>query len=44
MGYVELGAIWAPSEDLELALGLLEQVGDGEPSSRTVIAGLTWRF
>ena len=44
MGYIELGAIWSPSDDLELALGLLEQVGDGKLSSRTVIAGLTWRF
>jgi Putative MetA-pathway of phenol degradation len=44
MGYIEPGAIWSPSDDLELALGLLEQVGNGEPSSRTLIAGLTWRF
>jgi hypothetical protein len=44
MGYVELGTIWAPSEDLELALGLIKQVGDGEPSSHTVTAGITWRF
>ena len=44
MGYVELGTIWAPSEDLELALGLIKQVGDGEPSSHTVTAGITWHF
>jgi len=44
MGYVELGTIWAPSEDAELALGVIKQVGDGEPSSHTVTAGITWRF
>lgn len=44
MGYVELGAIWMPRANLELALGVIEQLGEGEPESRTVTAGLTWRF
>ena len=44
MGFVELGAIWSPHEDLELALGIIALVGDGEPRSRTLTAGLTWRF
>jgi hypothetical protein len=44
MGFVELGAIWAPREDLEIALGFIRQVADGEPSSRTLTAGITWRF
>jgi hypothetical protein len=44
MGYVELGAIWSPSDDLELALGWIRPLGDGEPSSHTWTAGLTWKF
>jgi hypothetical protein len=44
MGYVELGAIWQPHDDLELALGWIAQLGDGEPRVRTLTAGLTWRF
>jgi hypothetical protein len=44
MGYVELGAIWSPRDDLELALGVIRQVGDGEPVSQTITAGLTLRF
>ncbi|MPZ43009.1 MAG: hypothetical protein GEV05_06345 [Betaproteobacteria bacterium] len=44
MGYVELGAIWSPRADIELAFGIIRQVGDGEPTSQTLTAGLTWRF
>jgi len=44
MGFVEIGAIWVPSEDLELALGLIRDVADGEGTSSTLTAGLTWRF
>jgi hypothetical protein len=44
MGFVELGAIWSPHEDLELALGLIAYVGDGEPERRVLTAGVTWRF
>ncbi|MGH8664565.1 MAG: hypothetical protein ACREUX_09890 [Burkholderiales bacterium] len=44
MGYVELGAIWSPRADIELAFGIIRQVGDGEPTRQTLTAGLTWRF
>jgi hypothetical protein len=44
MGYVELGAIWQPHEDLEIALGWIARLGDGEPRGRTLTGGLTWRF
>jgi hypothetical protein len=44
MGYVELGAIWSPRDDLELAFGVIRQVGDGEAVSQTITAGLTLRF
>jgi hypothetical protein len=44
MGYVELGAIWSPQDDVELALGVIRQVGDGEPTDQTLSVGLTWRF
>jgi hypothetical protein len=44
LGYVELGAIYAPQKDLELALGILRNLRDGNAASTQVTAGLTWRF
>jgi hypothetical protein len=44
MGYVELGTIWEPVEGFVLALGWIAQVADGAPRTRTLTAGLTWRF
>ena len=44
MGYVELGAICSLRDDLELALGVIRAIGDGEPVSYTVTAGVTLRF
>lgn len=44
MGFVEIGAIWVPHEDLELALGLIRDVADGAGRASTLTAGLTWRF
>lgn len=44
MGYVELGLIWSPSKDLDLALGWIAYGRDGEPRSSTLTAGVTWRF
>jgi hypothetical protein len=44
MGYVELGAIYSPSEDLDLALGIVHNVGDGAAISTSATIGLTWRF
>ena len=44
MGYAEVAAIWSPREDLELALGWIALLGDGEARSRTLSAGVTWRF
>jgi len=44
MGYVELGAIYAPSKDLDLALGLIQNVSDGPVNTLQVTVGATWRF
>jgi hypothetical protein len=44
MGYVELGTIWQPHEDLEFAFGWIAQLGDGERRVRMLTGGLTWRF
>jgi hypothetical protein len=44
MGYAELAAIWLPHEDIELAFGVTRRHRDGEPRSRMLTAGLTWRF
>jgi hypothetical protein len=44
MGYAELAAIWMPRDNVELALGVTEQLGEGEPQSRTLSMGLTWQF
>jgi len=44
MGYVELGAIYSPGDDLDLALGIVHNVDDGAAISTSVTMGLTWRF
>ncbi len=44
MGYIEPAAIYSPSKDLELALGIVRNVSDGDVRTTQVIAGLTWRF
>lgn len=44
MGYVELGAIYSPSKDLDFALGVIRNTSDGPVSSTQLTAGVTWRF
>ena len=44
MGYVELGAIYAPSKDLDLAFGLIQNVSDGPVNTLQATLGVTWRF
>lgn len=44
MGYVELGAIYSPSEDLDLAVGVIRNTNTGDVSSTQALLGLTWRF
>jgi hypothetical protein len=44
--FVELGAIYSPSEDLDFALGILRSSDNDSPSATKHIAtaGITWRF
>lgn len=44
MGYLELGAIYSPGKDLDLALGIIRNVRDGAVSTTQAAAGFTWRF
>lgn len=44
MGYVEPAVIYSPGKDLELALGIVRNIRDGEVRTTQAIAGLTWRF
>ena len=44
MGYVELGVIYSPGKDLDLALGVIRNVSDGAASTTQATLGLTWRF
>ena len=44
MGYVELGAIYSPSKDLDLAVGIVRNVMDGAASTTQATAGVTFRF
>lgn len=44
MGYVELGAIYSPSKDLDFALGFIRDVHHKGHSVKTLTAGVTWRF
>jgi hypothetical protein len=44
--YAELGAIYSPDKDLDLALGCVRRADNASPhtTTSTVTAGLTWRF
>ena len=44
--FVEIGAIYSPDKDVDLALGLIRTSDDESPKSTThsLTAGLTWRF
>lgn len=44
MGYVELGAIYSPGKDLDLAFGLIRNLSDGPVSTLQATMGITWRF
>jgi hypothetical protein len=45
-GYVELGGIWSPHDDVDLALGVIRTANNENPQTRSLSAsaGLTWRF
>ena len=44
MGYVEVGAIYSPSKNLDLAAGVVRNIMDGAASTTLVTAGMTARF
>lgn len=44
MGYVEIGGIYSPTKNLDLAIGLVRNVRDGALSSTLFTAGVTVRF
>lgn len=44
MGYVELGAIYSPGKDLDLAVGIVRNIMDGAARTTQATAGLTFRF
>lgn len=44
MGYVELGAIYSPGADLDLALGIVHHVADGAAIATSAMVAVTWRF
>jgi hypothetical protein len=45
-GFVELGAIWSPDDNMDLALGVIRTADNQNPqtSALAATAGLTWRF
>jgi hypothetical protein len=44
MGYVELGAIYSPSKDLDVAVGVIRNVSDGAARTTRGTVGVTGRF
>ncbi|MCC7485076.1 MAG: transporter [Burkholderiales bacterium] len=44
MGYVELGAVYSPGRDLDLAAGIVRNVSDGEVRTTTLTFAASWRF
>lgn len=43
-GYIEIGAIYSPGKDLDLAIGVIRGTLDGSVRSTQLTAGVTWRF
>lgn len=44
MGYVEAGAIYAPTRDIDLAAGIIRDIDHQGHHVHVFTAGLTWRF
>ncbi len=44
MGYAELGAVYSPGKDLDIAFGLIRHVSDGAAHTLQATMGITWRF
>lgn len=44
MGYMELGLVYSPSEDLDLGVGVTRDLLDGDVSTTSLTLGVTWRF
>jgi hypothetical protein len=44
MGYIEIGAIYSPSKQLDLAAGIVRNLRDGDVRTTLGTIGLTWRF
>jgi hypothetical protein len=44
VGFIQLGVIYSPTEDLDFAAGILRGVRDGDLRSTTATVGITWRF
>ena len=44
--FVEVGAIYSPGKNLDLAIGLIHRSDNDEPhtTTRSATVGLTWRF
>ncbi|HUW36802.1 MAG TPA: hypothetical protein VMV91_05670 [Rhodocyclaceae bacterium] len=42
--FLELGAIYSPSKDLDFALGIVRTSGSPRTTKHTATAGITWRF
>jgi hypothetical protein len=44
MGFVELGLVVCPSDDLDLALGVIHNTNNGYARTTQALLGLTWCF
>jgi len=44
MGYLELGAIYAPGKDLDLAAGIVRDLDHEGHDVLLLTLGITWRF
>ena len=44
MGFIEVGAVYSPSDNLDLSLGIIRDLMDGPVETTSATLGLTWRF
>jgi hypothetical protein len=42
--FIEIGAVYSPSKDLDIAFGFISRQDEDSTSNRGITGGITWRF
>jgi len=42
--FIEIGAVYSPSKDLDIAFGFISRQDENSTSNNGITGGITWRF